>query len=348
MKQLILFLIFRLQLYAIWRHWNRKKITILMLHGIAGDSHDTNWSPLWERPPVDRMVSVLEQLKSHYTLLTLEEAVRILEGSAPPVDHGLVLTFDDGYRNNFSVALPRLNEISVPATFFVATGFVETQQAYWVDRLDYALQQAPDEQRLLEGHGHRFDLRGLDREALASSYRNLRQTLKKREREDKGLLRVVDAFSESLEGLTGTSVTEIIDTDPNISVATWAEQKAAVDAGATIGSHSVDHFRLTAIPKSDVDGQLVESKKAIEEELGVECDFFCYPNGSVDDFVRERTREAGYRAAVTTVRGLNSIGDDLHSLKRHGMPMSEDERKNLLQISGILESRLAKAILGTG
>jgi peptidoglycan/xylan/chitin deacetylase (PgdA/CDA1 family) len=153
-------------------------------------------------------------------------------------------------------------------------------------------------------------------------------------------------MSEALELTSESTIRDVIDTDPFVSVATWAEQIEAVDAGATIGSHTVDHHRLTAISHSDVDRQLVESKREIEEKLGRDCEFFCYPNGSLDEFTLERVKNAGYRAAVTTVHGLNKTGDDLFTLKRYPMPRSEDLQKNLLRLSGIFESRFVSALLG--
>ena len=347
MKRLIIALLINLRLLALWRYCSRKKITILMLHGVADERPEGSWRPLWERPTPQQLESTIRQIGEYYSFISLDDAVRILDGLAPPVDYGLVVTFDDGYRNNFSEALPVLEKLNVPATFFIATGYVETGQSYWIDRLDYALQMAPDDRRLLRGRGYEFDLRGLDRKELTNEYRQLRQSIKENESEDESMLRVVDEMAESLETASEFTIKDIIDTDPYVSVATWAEQSAACEGGATIGSHSVDHCRLTSIPRSAVDGQIIDSKNEIEEKLGGACEFFCYPNGSLDEYVLERVKKAGYRAAVTTVHGLNCIGDDLRALKRYPMPWSENTHKNLLEISGILESRIAKALLGT-
>jgi peptidoglycan/xylan/chitin deacetylase (PgdA/CDA1 family) len=344
LKQLLIALLFRSGLFALWRHWNRKRITILALHGVTGRHTSASWTPLWERPTTERIALVLKQLSSHYTYISIQDAVSILDGSAPAVDHGLVVTFDDGYRNNFTEALPVLEELGVPASFFVATGYVESGRSYWVDRMDYALQHAPDDRRLLKCDGYEFDFRGLDHDELAEAYRKMRVSLKRNERNDEDLLRIVDSFCEFLESGSETTISDVIETDAHAAIATWAEQGAACAKGVTIGSHTVDHFRLTSIPESDVDRQVVDSKNEIERNLKIDCEYFCYPNGNLDDFVRDRVAEAKYRAAVASRKGRNSPGDDLFRLKRYSMPLSENLHKNLLQISGIFESRIVKAL----
>ena len=118
--------------------------------------------------------------------------------------------------------------------------------------------------------------------------------------------------------------------------------------GVTIGSHTVDHFRLDAVAPDVVDVQLAKSKVDIEDNLKLECQLFCYPNGSFSDTVCKQTRGAGYRAAVTTNKGLNRVGDDLYRLKRFAMPAKATAFDNLLAISGFSELPLVRRLVGGG
>ena len=269
----------------------------------------------------------------------------MLAGSSPIKKNAMVVTFDDGYRNNVTEALPVLRKHNAPATFFVSTGYIETGRAFWIDRLDFALQKSPEDARLIEANGATFDLRGLSREKLAEGYRTLRLSMKTIDNDD-GMLEALDGISDSLELASGSSIGEIIDDDPYVSVADWREFAAAARDGVTIGSHTVDHYRLDSIPRDAVDVQLTQSKAEIERELEQSCEFFCFPNGSFDDYVVERTRDAGYTAAVTTVRGLNEVGDDLFRLKRYAMPSKASAFDNLLAVSGFFELPLVRRILG--
>ena len=345
MKRLIKQLVRICGVAHLLRFLNRRKITILTLHGVAGNHADAGWAPLWPRITPHQLDTVLGQFAKHYEFVSLSEAVAMLSGASPMKNNAMAVTFDDGYRNNVIEAWPVLKKHSAPATFFVSTGYVETGRAFWIDRLDFALQASPDESRLIESDGTTFDLRGLSREKLIDGYRRLRLSLKNSLDTDEEMLAAFDTISDSLELASGSSIGEIIDDDPYVSVADWQEFAAAARDGVTIGSHTVDHYRLDAIPRDAVDAQLTESKAEIERKVGRECEFFCFPNGSFDDYVVQRTRDAGYAAAVTTVRGLNKVGDDLFRLRRYAMPSKSHAFDNLLAVSGFFELPVIRRIL---
>jgi peptidoglycan/xylan/chitin deacetylase (PgdA/CDA1 family) len=347
MKRLIRQLVRLLGVLHMLRFCNRRKVTILSLHGVAGDHPEAGWQPLWPRVAPEELDSVLGQLGQYYEFVSLDEAVAMISGSSPVRNHSLALTFDDGYRNNITEAWPVLKKHGAPATFFVSTGYIETGRAFWIDRLDYALQKSPDDARLVAANGASFDLRGLSREQLGHGYRKLRLGIKNEIRNDQEMLAAFDSLSASLEAASGQAIGDVIDSDPYASVANWQEFEMAAADGVIIGSHSVDHNRLDAIPRGSVDAQLLQSKAEIENHLNLDCRYFCFPNGSFDDFVLQQTESAGYSAAVTTVRGLNKVGDGMFSLKRYAMPSKENAFDNLLSISGFFELPVVRRFLGS-
>ena len=329
------------------RFWNRKKITILTLHGVAGEHPEANWAPLWPRITPEKLDAVLSQLGKHYEFVSFGNAVDMIAGSVPVKNNSLVLTFDDGYRNNITEAWPVLKKHNAPAIFFVATGFVETNRAFWIDRLDYALQKSPDAARRISANGVEFDLRGLSGEQLRDGYTHLRLSVKNAISDDDEMLGIFASMSESLEKSSGSAIVDVLERDPYASIAAWPDLQTASRDGVTVGSHSVDHFRLDSVPRNAVDEQLVQSKAAIEEKLKLQCDYFCFPNGSFNEFVLQRTKEAGYTAAVSTLRGLNSVGDDLFRLKRYTMPAKATAFDILLAISGFFELPVVHRFVGS-
>ena len=207
---------------------------------------------------------------------------------------------------------------------------------------DYALQKALEKQSEFEFDGKRYDLQGLDRHEIANAYKELRLKIKQSYSSDDEMLDTFDRFSEYLETISGCSIFEILENDEHSAIATWQMIQSAASNEVTIGSHSVDHFRLACIPCEDVDHQLVHSRKVLEEQTGRECKYFCYPDGSLDDFVKSRTAAAGYRAAISSEAGNNTVGEDLFQLRRYPFPNEDIHPAYLLQISGLSRARFSR------
>lgn len=316
-----------------------------MLHGVADARAGTGWQPLWPRLSTKVMDQVLGQLARYYTFVSLADVVAMISGARPVIDNALVLTFDDGYRNNITEALPVLKKHRATGAFFVTTGYVGARKAYWIDRLDYALQKAPEEARYIKHGRYEFDLRSCDHDELMHGYRQLRLKIKGDCSDDHQMLEIFGAIASTLESAAGVTVDEIIDDDPYVSIASWHDLQAALENGIEIGSHTINHFRLDAVDEDLIDEELIRSKAEIEDRLGIRCAFLCYPNGNCNDRIRSRTRMAGYDAALTTVNGLNAVGADLYALKRYTFPSKVSARENLLAISGMNEISLIRRIL---
>src|SRR4051812_40637037 len=92
----------------LWRFLHRRHITILMVHGVMDTEQPTSWVPL--RPQLSRRTldDALCRLSRYYRFVSLDDAVAMLVGKLPLQPYSIVLTFDDGYRNNFTHALPIL------------------------------------------------------------------------------------------------------------------------------------------------------------------------------------------------------------------------------------------------
>ncbi len=86
--------------------------------------------------------------------------------------------------------------------------------------------------------------------------------------------------------------------------------------GIQFGSHGITHRKLAQIPVEESATEIVQSKTALEETLGFNVDHFCYPYGSHNVETVRAVMQAGYKSAVTCVRGRAETGDDLYQLPR--------------------------------
>jgi peptidoglycan/xylan/chitin deacetylase (PgdA/CDA1 family) len=91
-----------------------------------------------------------------------------------------------------------------------------------------------------------------------------------------------------------------------------------IAAGMRIGSHSLSHPHLSRIERAQMRREIVESKSALEQRIGVSVDHFCFPYGDHDEACLAETQSAGYVTAVTTQRGRVRSGQSLFALPRVG------------------------------
>ena len=318
----------------LWRFLRRNRVTILTVHGVMDTEEPVSWVPL--RPQLSRQVleKNLRCLSRYYHFVSLQDAVAMLTGKVPVQPYSLVLTFDDGYRNNLKHALPILRRYQAPATFFVTTGNIEQRRPFWFDRLDYVLQCADIDGRSIEIGNTPIHFHSKDRHLLRESYRELREAAKAMS-QDLEMQRELEAFAESLERNSGHRLADIWEEDDWSAVLNWSDVRTAISQSVTIGSHTVDHIRLGLVEGDVARHQLMRSKEMIEAQTGLPCRYFCYPNGSTTPAVAELVRECGYDAAVTAEEGSNSIGTDLMTLRRVDLPTSINPVEVLVKVSGL-------------
>lgn len=96
----------------------------------------------------------------------------------------------------------------------------------------------------------------------------------------------------------------------------WSELRELHQAGVEIGSHTVNHPRLTQMPTDAAKREIENSRDALEQELGAAVSSFAYPYGDWNDAVALLARQARYRLACSIARGNLHRPDDLYHLKR--------------------------------
>ena len=117
------------------RRQGRNRLAIFMYHAVIA-------SPLqvfdWCFTDATLFRSQMQSLKAHYELLPLSEAARRLQDGTIQRP-AAVVTLDDGFQNNYDIAFPILRELGIPATIFLVTGLVDTDDTFWFSRLHCAV-----------------------------------------------------------------------------------------------------------------------------------------------------------------------------------------------------------------
>jgi len=287
----------------------RREPLVLRYHRVYPDG----FTPLYELGvPRSLFEAQLDFLKRYCSVVTLEEVCAGLFDGAPLPDRAVAITFDDGYRDNLTEALPALEARGLPATVFVTAGHVESGAPFWWDRVAAAFEHAPA--GVVE-----VDL-GSGSEPIFLSDTSSR-------------LRAIDAVCERAKLMPHRHARDWIGAleaelgppaSGERSVLTWEEVRQLRGKGIEIGSHTLDHPVLSRMEAAEAERQIVESRRLLEERLDAPVRFFAYPNGKRDDLTPEvvaAVRRAGYRAALTTIEGRASSNSDPYRIERVGVTL---------------------------
>jgi len=222
-----------------------------------------------------------------------------LGGEGRPRGNPLIVTFDDGYKDNHDVALPVLEKLGLPATFFVTTGYIGSEQLPWWDEIAWVVKHARSSSLSVraEGRTETLPVAGAERRKAATSFLlGLAKRVPDRERQ--ALLGELRAQAPEPEGAQGLMMT-------------WVDVRDLVARGMEIGSHTASHAILGRVESDEeLASELRESKRRIEAETGRRVEAVSYPVGrasAVTDRVTRLTEEAGYRFGCVYEHGVNPI-----------------------------------------
>ena len=297
-----------LWVYAIIRL--RRCAVVLMYHRVLPSDADTfSHGGIIVRPQTfERQMSFLRRF---FRPISVEQLAGYLERREPPPSMSCVVTFDDGWVDNFEHALPSLVRARIPATVFLATDFIGADGCFWQERLarrlfEAALQGGTARTLVQSLMTRTIDL--LEAGGLRNEIRAVVAGLKNRSAAD--VSRIVAELNELLaaESDGGTGVDRFM---------SWEQTAKLVrQSDASIGAHGCSHIPLTVLPKDMVADELRGCRERIAVATGQAVVAVAYPNGDFNDTVVQEVRRAGYRLGFTTRRGLVSASDDRFKLRR--------------------------------
>jgi peptidoglycan/xylan/chitin deacetylase (PgdA/CDA1 family) len=230
-------------------------------------------------------------------------------GRLPPV---CVVTFDDGWFDFFQYAYPVLADLRIPATVFLPTRYIGTQNWFWTDQIA----------RLMIGSGSpgtgRAAGSGL-KNGILGEIQSLRGPVAGRI--EKAIAMLKPLRHEDIWAVLADWRRDVPGTrDPmGRAFLTWEEVRIMATSGLiTFGSHTGNHKILTQLTDDEIMEELTESKETLISEgaAGESCLAFSYPNGNLDARVADLVARSGYHVAVTTEKGWNRASSPKFLLKR--------------------------------
>lgn len=279
---------------------------VFLYHRVAHELPDP--SSLQVSP--DNFDAHLRWLRTRADVVPLEEIERASTGDRPRA----AITLDDGYIDNLRVAKPILEQLGIPATVFITSGFVGDRAGFWHDRLaDLLLKGEPASTHVEVEVADRSIWAHVGSPASRQrAHRVLHQALRRRPPTD------IETALASLAAQVGR--------DPAVAASALPMTPSEVVELVTgtlvaVGAHSVSHAMLSSLDQAEQEFEIGESGRALSELVSVPVTSFAYPFGATSDYdtVSIATAERFYERAFTSEHGVVSRESDRFRLPRIGV-----------------------------
>jgi len=311
---------------------HRSDLLVLNYHGVLAEARSDRWS-YGNCVDADSFRRQIRWLKRHFSVQGLDGLrnwqAGTLTGGKPPV----LITFDDGYRNNLTVAAPICREEGVPAIFFLTTGMIGARKILWNDEVVA---------RVLHWPKAEIATPSGEPQAVPSDTNSRRRLADRVNQEAKQLPEeVLRKYLEYLRA--GNPSLDLMDDPEARSFLSWSEARELVALGFEVGSHTVSHPILSRLGLDAVRAELRDSKAILERELKQPCRAIAYPNGSerdVNQGVVDEAQSAGYEWAFMTTPKWQTKSVYAHRIPRIGFPGHTDMGTFKFYASG-LHSRIS-------
>jgi peptidoglycan/xylan/chitin deacetylase (PgdA/CDA1 family) len=241
----------------------------------------------------------------HTKPLSLETAILYIKQKKPFPPRSTVITFDDGYADNYTHAYPILKKYNVPATIFISTKYInQNDQWFWWDEIEYFFEQNKNGARLKNNKGvspkliNRINKLIGTKKNRASAIRTFIHDLYNISKQEKNAL-----------------INFIRQEHKKRLMLSWNQLKS-MTSHFEIGSHTVNHSFLNTLSLEELIYEFNHSKLVIKEKIKKPCISVCYPAGFVTEKVIEQAISSGYKSGVTTRTKNNSLNTNVYLLNR--------------------------------
>lgn len=286
----------------------RSAVPILLYHEVAGPTDQLHGEASVSFNNFRRQIDFLAR---HYNVISMAALMKCMKRELAFPENPVLLTFDGGYKGNYTYAYPLLRQHGIPAVIYVISGAVDGNLPW--QRLLYYAFSVTAKNKISITPGQNVDSCSLSTDSARQiAYKKtleILRTMPDDERE-KAVNNTLQELEVSPDGICSRLFLS------------WKEiGELARDDLIEIGSHSVNHFRLNELPDEDALYEIVESKRRIESEINQPVRHFCYPDGFFSQKIKAMTKDAGYQTATIVEPppgndALNSPDTDPFELKR--------------------------------
>jgi peptidoglycan/xylan/chitin deacetylase (PgdA/CDA1 family) len=261
--------------------------------------------------------------KEAFTVISMEQLIEKIKANQIIDKKYAVITFDDGYVDNYSVAFPILKKHSVPAAFYIVTNYLDDVHIPWWDEIAWLIRNSKNNKIQL---GNWLNPINLSKGPISSHIQEALRRIK----QDKVMS--IESIISELESICLCKIPKNI-REKNLFVS-WKQVNEMANNGMHIGSHTVNHNILSHLDDNQQENEIIHSKKIIEERTSKSVTTIAYPVGGEYTFnstTESITKNAGYTIGFSYIKGVIKSFDTLNPFSIKRLPVGKDSSINELK-----------------
>ena len=314
----------------------KDKTVVLMYHRVLSADERckslSNGGIITETETFERHMAFL---KKTFHVIGMNDFVSNISAHKKQVSNSCLITFDDGWVDNYNNAFPILKKNNIKATIFLPINYIGKENNFWQEKLGHIL-------TFLVQNKNKYSTKFRDIPEITNIVNSPDSMQKK--------LIMALIFKTKKSGhkniqLMINNLLTLIPTDEHENISnkidhyiSWDNANEMLESNVSFGSHAASHFVLTDLSKEQVNRELTDSRQLIKSRLNCDILSVAYPNGNYSSDICAIAKSAGYIAGFTTKRGFFS--SDCDPLRIPRMNIHDNATRNIpmfyCRILGIL------------
>lgn len=293
----------------------RNKTIILMYHRVIKNPNNLIYdSAMYVTPNTLEMH--IRELKNYFEFIPMDSLT----------DHSkigkarCIVTFDDGWKDNYQHAFPLLKKNKIPASIFLTINLIGKRDHFWFHKVALLLNTAISNSMQNEFAIYMSEKLGLKHVSFLNEDYLIEISAALKNKTPDAIESFIDNASKDMN-LTLDSESELLN---------WNEISEMSGSGISFGSHTMNHAILTKVDDRALHNEIFESYKLLKERNINFSNYFCYPNGNYNSKVIGVVEQAGHSGAITAELGVNDRETNRFSLKRVGLHEDVSRKPSLL------------------
>lgn len=285
--------------------YKSKHPTILRYHSVGSDGELICNSISVSIKSFEKQVRYFSK---NFNVVTMDVLIDCLSKKKNFPQNALVLTFDDGYADNY-LAAQILYKYGLTGLFYITAGCIESEEKFWIAEVRHLLGQTQQRQVSVP----------LPQQTFTASLDTLEERVVAMDQLTHHLKTVDVCRREEIRALLRAQLGEVT-AYPDDLMLTWGNLKDMAAMGMEIGGHTMTHANLPSAQPDEAWFEIAECKSTLEKRLGIKVSHFAYPNGGsvqhYNDRVKKQVKKAGFLSATTSHSGVVHHDSDPFEIRR--------------------------------